>query len=426
MKINEAKNIHFIGIGGIGVSALANILQQKGAKISGSDQNESDITKSFKKSGAKISIGHQEKNINSKIDLVIYSPAIPAQNPELKAAKKLKIRAVSYPKALGEFSKDYFTIAIAGTHGKSTTTAMTALVLTKLKLDPTVIVGTKVAEFKNKNFRIGKSNLLVVEACEYRNSFHNIKPSIAAITNIEADHLDFFHNEENYLESFTKFLSNAKTIIGLKSDKKFAKIVAKIENKNVLEIEKSNLKLSVPGEFNKQNASLAEAIALTLKGDPEAIKEVLKSFSGTWRRMENKKTKHKGKIFIDDYAHHPSEIKVTLGAIRSQYPKKKILCIFQPHQYSRTAELFKDFSKSFKDANAVIIPNIYQVRDTAEDLKRTSAEKLSAAINKNGTHSIHGDGIKNTAKILTEKYLKDFDIIVTMGAGDIPQIYKYL
>ncbi len=426
MKINEAKNIHFIGIGGIGVSALANILQQKGAKISGSDQNESDITKSFEKSGAKISIGHQEKNINSKIDLVIYSPAIPAQNPELKAAKKLKIRAISYPKALGEFSKDYFTIAIAGTHGKSTTTAMTALVLTKLKLDPTVIVGTKVAEFKNKNFRIGKSNLLVVEACEYRNSFHNIKPSIAAITNIEADHLDFFHNEANYLESFAKFLSNAKTIIGFRSDKKFAKIVAKIENKNVLEIEKSNLKLSVPGEFNKQNASLAEAIALTLKGDPEAIKEALKSFSGTWRRMENKKTKHKGKIFIDDYAHHPSEIKVTLEAIRSQYPKKKILCIFQPHQYSRTAELFKDFSKSFKDANAVIIPNIYQVRDTAEDLKRTSAEELSAAINKNGTHSIHGDGIKNTAKILTEKYLKDFDIIVTMGAGDIPQIYKYL
>ncbi|MBD3360872.1 UDP-N-acetylmuramate--L-alanine ligase, partial [Candidatus Peregrinibacteria bacterium] len=284
MKIKNTKYIHFIGIGGIGTSSIAQILKKKGKIISGSDAVSSDITKTLKLAGIKIKIGHSDKNISKKHQLIIYSPAIPSKNPELKKAKKLKIRTISYPEALGELSEDYFTIAVAGTHGKSTTTAITALVAEKGNLDPTVVIGTKIKQFNNKNFRVGESKYFILEACEYRKSFLKIKPDILIITNIEAEHLDYYKNLQNYKKAFEllakKVNKSGKIIIN--SDDKDSNVVVKsakgkvitwsksdknsdfLLKKNVLKKlnkkseQKSNnkiqLNLKIPGKFNLNNA----------------------------------------------------------------------------------------------------------------------------------------------------------------------------
>ena len=418
-----AKNIHFIGIGGIGTSSLAQILHERGDNISGSDLVQSQITKSLKLKGIKVYTGHSPKNIKKNIDLVIYSPAIPASNLELKHAKKLGIKSLSYPKALGDFGKNFYTIAVAGTHGKSTTTAMLSVIAKNARLDPTVVVGTKIKEFKNKNFLTGKSDLLIIEACEYKKSFLNFSPDLLIITNLEADHLDYYKNFKDYKDAFKKLVKKSKQII-INSDDKDLKEVSKgakilfWNSKN-----KSNFKLQLPGGFNQENANNAAVAAKVLDIDDETIRKSLKSFKGTWRRMDYKRKKL-GKVkFIDDYAHHPTEIKLTLNAIRENNPDSKILCIFQPHQYSRTALLLKDFANSFIEVDEVIIPNIYKVRDTDEDLKKVSVDKLVDEIKKHKKKARNGKSLKNTAEYIKEHH-KKYDIIITMGAGDISTIYK--
>ena len=202
--LKKAKKIHFIGIGGIGISTLAQIFNDQGKKVTGSDIEKTDHIKYMQKDGIKIQIGHSAKNLTPTHDLVIHSYAIEEDNPELLKAKKLKIPTLTYPEALGEFSKQYYTVAITGTHGKSTTTSMMALLALKAGLDPTVILGTKMKELNNRNYRIGKSDLLIVEACEFRNAFLNYKMNVLAVLNIESDHLDFFKTQENYIKSFEK------------------------------------------------------------------------------------------------------------------------------------------------------------------------------------------------------------------------------
>lgn len=398
-------NIHFIGIGGIGTSSIAQILHKKGNKISGSDSTPSDLTKDLKLSGIKISIGHNSKNVTKKHDLVIYSPAIPNSNSEFKKAKQLKIKIQSYPQALGELTKEYFTVAVAGTHGKSTTTAMIALIAQKAGLDPNVVIGTKIREFKNKNFRVGKSNLLILEACEYKRSFLHINPDILVITNIEAEHLDYYKNLADYKKAFAQLAKKAKKVIR-KPDK-------------------IKIKPKLPGKFNITNAQFAATTCRLLNIDEKTIKQIIQNFSGTWRRLEFKKTKLKTK-FIDDYAHHPTEIKMTLTAIREQFPEDKILLIYQPHQYSRTRILLKKFGKSFHDADQVIIPNIYKVRDTKKDIKGTSPQALVNEINKTTPNKAkNGHSLKKTADFIRKNH-KDYDLIITMGAGDIDRIYKMI
>lgn len=418
-----AKNIHFIGIGGIGTSSLAHILNERGDNISGSDLAKSQITKSLKLKGVKVYTGHSPKNIKKNIDLVIYSPAIPSSNLELKHTKKLGIKSLSYPKALGDFAKNFYTIAVAGTHGKSTTTAMLSVIAKNARLDPTVVVGTKIKEFKNKNYLTGKSDLLIIEACEYKKSFLNFSPDLLIITNLEADHLDYYKNFKDYKDAFKKLVKKSKQII-INSDDKDLKEVskgAKISSWNSKN--KYNFSLELPGGFNQENANNAAVAAKVLDIDDETIHKSLKSFKGTWRRMDYKRKKL-GKVkFIDDYAHHPTEIKLTINAIRENNPDSKILCIFQPHQYSRTALLLKDFANSFMEVDEVIIPNIYKVRDTNEDLKKVSVDKLVDEIKKHKKKVRNGKSLKNTAEYIKENH-KKYDIIITMGAGDISTIYK--
>ncbi len=432
MTLEKAHNIHFVGIGGIGTSSLAQILHAQGKKISGSDQNKSSITKELEKSGIKFFHGHDEKYLPESCDLVIFSPAIPKNNPEIKQAKKLKIKTISYPQALGELSKSYYTIAIAGTHGKSTTTAMLAKIAKDYNLDPTVVVGTKVKQLNKKNYLVGKSKFLILEACEYKESFLNIHPNLLVITNIEPDHLDYFKTEANYFNVFKKLIKNLPKdgIIVINKDLKPLKEITKGSKLEIVEwsikdLNKVNVKLKIPGDFNIRNAQNAATAAQVLNIPNSAIEKSLKSFSGTWRRMEHKHKKGYQCQFIDDYGHHPTEIKATLKAIKESNPGKKILTIFQPHQYNRTKLLLKDFAKSFIDTTKVVIPNIYKVRDNEADLKSISAQKLVDEINKKSKNAINGKSLKETAEYIKKNHTK-YDIVVTMGAGDITIIYKYL
>lgn len=430
MNLKEAKTIHFIGIGGIGTSGLAQILHGKGKKIFGSDSCASQITKHLSKKGLKIFNQQVPENITSKIDLVIYSEAIEASNPERKAAKTLKIPAISYPQALGQLSKDYFTVAISGTHGKSTTTAMTAITAIQGRKDPTIIVGTKLRELKNQNYRIGKSDLFIIEACEYKESFLHLHPDILIITNIEADHLDYYKTEARYFEGFKKLLKklSPKSKVIINADDKNSINLSKFTKAQVIlsspKATKLKIKPGVIGEFNIKNATQAALAAQELKIAPATIEKAIESYHGSWRRMEKKSLKLGKTHFIDDYGHHPTEIQSTLKALRQANPKSKILCIFQPHQFSRTKSFLKQFAISFKDANQVIIPNIYQVRDTASDIATVSTDTLVKEISKHHKHVSNGQGLENTANYIKSHH-KNFDIIVTMGAGNITNIYSY-
>lgn len=419
------KTIHFIGIGGIGISALAQILKAQGHTISGSEMIESELTKKLQKSGIKISIGHNEKNISRNIDRVIYSLAIPKSNVELKKAKKLGIKTKTYGEALGELTKEKKTIAISGTHGKSTVTAMITKILVDAGKDPLTVIGTKMPEFNNQNFRIGKSDLMIVEACEYMETFLNFHPAYCIITNIEAEHLDYYKNFNNYFNAFKKFIKkipkNGFAVLGKNVPKKInSEAVCKI----IQAKEDHKFKLQILGKHNQTNAELAFLLTKELGIQEEQIKKSLEKFNGIWRRMEVKGQIGKTMI-MDDYAHHPTEIRATLSAIREKYKKAKICCIFQPHQASRTKFFLHDFAKSFQDVDQVIIPNIYIVRDTKKSIESISVEKLIQNIKKYNKNVLDGKGLKNTLKYI-KKYIKNFDIIITMGAGDVTQISELI
>lgn len=428
MSLLDKKHFHFIGIGGIGVSSLAQILHAKGKTVSGSDNYASDLTKNLKKTGIKVFDEHNEKNVTKKHQLVIYSPAVPNSNPELQKARELKIQCLSYPEALGELSKEYFTIAISGTHGKSTTTAMTALVLTAGKLDPTVVIGTKLKEFKNKNFRVGKSKYLIIEACEYRRSFSHFKPNILVITNIEAEHLDYYKDLKDYQNAFhdiAKKVSKDGYIVVNNEEKNLTPILKDCPAQIIKWKEKVKAKPGIPGEFNLINATNAAMVGELLGVSEKNIHTAIKKYKGSWRRMDYKKKKLGKTQFIDDYGHHPTEVRVTLAAIRERHPDSKILCVFQPHQHSRTKMLLKEFGHAFNYVDQVIIPNIYQVRDSEEVVKSINVDDLVNEIKNQQAHVKNGKNLEKTAEYIKENY-KKYDIIVTMGAGDISKIYKLL
>jgi len=426
MKYTEAQKIHFIGIGGIGMSSIAQIIRSRGVEITGSDNTPSEITKSLE-GVAKIYNNHNKDNLSEDTQLVVYSPAIPENNIEFQKAKQLKIPTISYSEALGHLSEDYFTIAIAGTHGKSTTTAMLSLALESL--DPTVVIGTKLSFFNDTNYRIGKSKYLIIEACEYKETFLNVSPNILIITNIEADHLDYFKTEENYINAYSKLinkLSQEDTLI-INANDINSNEVSKSSKSKVIKWNKinKNLKPQVPGLFNLENATFAYEAAKELGIDSkEAILQISK-FHGTWRRMERRGKIFQTAEFIDDYAHHPTEIKVTLKAIREENMDAKILCIYQPHQHSRTKFFFQEFGGSFKDADEVIIPDIYKVRDEDLDVKEATTEALVEEIKKHNINVSNGGGIAHTAEFIKENH-QNYDIIITMGAGNITDIYKLL
>ncbi len=423
-------NIHFIGIGGIGVSALAQYFLKNGCKVSGSDLVSSEITDAVKKAGAKIFIGKQSaKNLPKNTKLVIFSPAIKRNNPEIEEAKKRRLKVQSYPEALGELTKNHFTIAISGTHGKSTTTAMTGLLLEKAGFNPTVIVGTRVKQFNNSNFRAG-GNYLVIEACEHDESFLNYWPKIAVITNIEAEHLDYYKTLANVIIGFKKFVGRLPKdgiLVANKDDKNTKQIIKNKKQKtfffSIKEPEAKKLKknLRIPGEQNVYDALAALQIARALKIPDRISFKALSEYRGSWRRFDEHDLKigKRKVIIINDYGHHPTEIKVTILAAKEKYNDKKIWCIFQPHQYQRTYFLFKDFVKVFQKnkLDKIIITDIYDVAGREEKgiRQKVNSELLCAKIKKPYVSYVSQKKLTDFVK----KNTKNFDVLLIMGAGDI-------
>lgn len=423
MKIVNCKlKIHFVGIGGIALSGLANIYLQKGCEVQGSDAQPSEITEELQGKGINVFIGHKEKNITEGIDLIIYSEAVPENNVELKAARQLGINCQTGAQALGELSKQYFTIAVSGMHGKTTTACMVAHILLKAGLDITYVIGTK------DGSRLGKSKYLVIEADDYKAKFLNYHPNILVLTNIEEEHMDYFHNLGHILEVFKKYISQVKDlIIVAKSDRNIKKVItgALCEIKY---FEPQNIKLQVPGLHNQYNAAAALEVALALKIDENLAKKALSDYKGAWRRLQEKAVRlgEKDIIIISDYAHHPTEILATTQAIGEKYPNKKVWCVFQPHQHQRTFYLFEKFVKAFESNpfEKLIITDIYDVQgreDTALK-ERVSAEKLVKAIKRGQTIYLPKGQIIDYLK----KHLQGEEIVVIMGAGDIYKLINQL
>ena len=458
-------SIHFVGIGGIGTSALARWFLKHNRQVSGSDAIASEITRQLKKEGVKIFIGHKAKNLSPKTELVIYSAAIPADNPEIKKAKELRFPVRSYAEILGELTKRYKTIAVAGAHGKSTATCLSSLVLIKASFDPTVIIGTKLKEFKNSNFRNGESEYLVVEADEHNNSFSNYFPSAAIITNIDREHLDYYKNLTNIKKAFLGFINNIKpdgVLVLNKDDKNLFSLknkIQKIAGKNSLKvywystgvnsriISRLSASLKIFGEHNISNALAVYTLAKALNIKEKDIFASLSSYRGAWRRMEYKgRFKVKGLRFkvkvFDDYAHHPTEVKATLAGIARKWPKSRLICVFQPHQAKRLSLLFKDFIGAFDAADALILLPIYRVQGRDKAPQNVNSEKLALTIK----HRIKNlkpktSNLKTIVYLPHPKKLKQVlenflrssalsprqsAIVVMMGAGDIYKLTSKL
>jgi UDP-N-acetylmuramate--alanine ligase len=437
--------VYFIGVGGIGVSSLAQYYLAQGADVFGSDLASSEITDLLKEKGAKLLFGKQKsENLPKDVDLVIYSPAVEKTNPELKYFRETRVKCKSYPEALGELTKKYFTIAISGAHGKSTTTAMVALVLAKAGLDPTVIVGTKLKEFGNSNFRPGGpakspygdrgvNKYLVIEADEWNASFLNYWPRIIVLTNIEREHLDYYKDLSHILKTFKEYVGHLPkdgVLVANGDDANISKLKFKTQNYFLKQKESAILRkiLKVPGEHNVSNALAALTVARVLKIPDKISFEALSKYKGAWRRFEERESKIKNlklKI-IDDYGHHPTEINATLKAAREKFPNKKIWCVFQPHQYQRTFYLFKDFVKVFKNApvDKIIITDIYSVagREAATIKKKVNSQKLVEAIKKPNVIYLATNRIKDYLK----KNLKGGEIVIIMGAGSIYELSSSL
>jgi len=425
--------IHCIGIGGIGVSALAQYYLEKGHQVSGSDLAASEITDFLGKKGVTIFIGNKPENISQNIDVVIYSPAVKPENPEIQKAKVLGIKAQSYPEALGELTKNHYTIAISGSHGKSTTTALIALLMIKAGFDPTVIVGTKLKEFGNSNFRMGKSNYLIIEACEYDSSFENYFPKITVVTNVDKEHLDYFKTFANVVKEFKKFIAKLPAggfLVANKDDKNLVKIshgtfTTKFYSLKQKETANTKKIMNIPGQHNVSNALAVLAVARILHIKDAVTFKSLSEYHGSWRRFEI--IKNSPYVLISDYGHHPNEVLVTLKATREKYPGKKIWCIFQPHQYQRTFYLFKDFVALFRKVNIdhVIITDIYDVagREEKQINQSVSSEKLVKKILRRGSGQVGKANVAympvNEAEKFVKENIRKGEVLIIMGAGDI-------
>ena len=445
--------IHFIGIGGIGVSALARYYLAKGHEVSGSDLNVSEITEDLEKSGAKIIIGpHQAGNISEKTEKIIYSLAVESDNLELERARELGIGAQSYPQALGELTKQYFTIAVCGAHGKGTTTALVSLAMIGAGFDPTVIIGTNLKEFGGGNCRIGESKYLVIEADEYGKAFLNYSPQIIVITNIDKEHLDCYQGLEDIIKTFQEFVKSLpdQGVLILNQDdensmsllnqlchpagstvkaaflaNKQADSAVKTYSLGQAEAESIREVLVIPGKHNVSNALGALAVARELNISDEASLLAFSQYQGAWRRFEIHKVlwDEKDITVISDYAHHPNEIKATLAGAKQKFPQSKIWAVFQPHQYQRTHYLFDEFLNAFEDADEIVLTEIYSVagREKKEIMEKVSSQKLAKGLKKKGARISFVENFEKIPEFLKGK-LDSGDVILIMGAGSIYKI----
>lgn len=396
------KKVHFLGIGGSGASAAAAIAEAQGFEVSGCDlEPNNEFTTQFKSS--QLLKGHSASHLTSgNVNILAVTPAIYSldpENPELMAAKNKGIPILTWQQFLGKYlTKDKFVIAVCGTHGKTTTTAMIAKILEDGGLDPTVALGA-IVPWWGTNYRVGKGGYFVVEADEFNDNFLSLAPDISVVTNIEMDHPEYFQDFKSYKKSFDKFKRQSKKIIDQ-------------TNPNLI-----NFPLQVPGNFNILNASLAFQMGLELGVKRDFIKQSLQNYTGVGRRFEYL-GKFKGAKVYSDFGHHPTEIKATMKAAREKFPDKRIWLIYEPHMFTRTKALFDDFVKVFKElpVDKIIITDIYQSREV--DKGQVSSKQLADAAN-----------VSYVPKTKLKDALEDVgenDVIFFMGAGDIDKIAKQL
>jgi len=445
----KGKCYHLIGIGGVGMSALARVLMANGAVVSGSDQYEGTAVQSLSSQGAMVFIGHEEDNLPEKLDGVVYSAAVKPDNPEFSAALARGCAVVKYAQMLGELMARYRGVAVCGTHGKSTTSAWLSYVLRQAGEDINFVVGARLTQLQASS-GVGTSPYFVAEACEYDRSFLNIKPKIACLLNIEADHLDYYKDESEIVNAFIDFaagIAHGGTLVANGQDANVKRVVRHCRPDvqcvtygldSTCDVYAGSLMLNqgvyhfdvmyrgerlgrthatLPGLHNVMNALAVITTAMSMEVKAEAILTQLPAFEGIDRRMMVK-GRSKGVTVLDDYAHHPTEIRATLSAIQERFEPRRLWCVFQPHQYSRTRFLLDDFAESFKLAYVTIVPEIYFVRDSEETKQAVNAQVLVERLAGQGSKAVFIQGFTEICEYLVDR-VEPGDVVVTMGAGDI-------
>lgn len=442
------KHVHFVGIGGVGVSAIAEILHARGFSVSGSDAKSSPLTDALVKKGITIHIGHDPAWVDGA-DMVVYTTAVDFTHPELARAAELDIPCISRPDMLGEVMSHYpISIAVSGAHGKTTTSSMISMALERAGLDPTILIGGEVKDL-GSNARVGKSDILVAEACEYKESFLSFHPTVAVLLNIDEDHLDYYEGIDHIVAAFTRYVEglpkhgvliyngddplcvavaehascDRRISFGMSAKcDYFPSDISLKEDKRPsfnMHTPKGTLamNLSVPGNHNILNSMAAMAAMIEALADPETVAHHLGLFSGAGRRFDRKGF-YKGAEIVDDYAHHPTEVKATLKTGK-EMGYKRVICVFQPHTYTRTLELMEEFTTAFEDADELVVMDIYAARE--KDNGTVHSKDLVTRINALGK-SVHYLGNFEAVLNYLKEELTEGDLLFTMGAGSVSDL----
>lgn len=453
MFFAAVRHIHFVGIGGIGMSGLAEILLQQGFRVSGSDLVASENTEYLEQKGARIFYGHDPSHIEGA-DVVVYSSAVNAQeNPEVCAARERGIPVLRRAEMLAEVARLKYCLAIAGTHGKTTTTSLCGLVLMRAGLDPTVIVGGRLRGLGGSNARLGRGEWIVVEADEYDRSFLWLLPTIAVVTNIEEEHLDVYADRSDILDAFARFANNVPfygLVVACVDDDGVKELLPRLSRKvrtyglspqsdvrgrRVRLAERSaqfevvvageslgEVTLRVPGVHNVRNALAAILVGLELGIPFPTIREALEEFTGVYRRFEIVGERD-GILFVDDYAHHPTEVRATLQAARQGWDRR-LVCVFQPHTYTRTRDFAAEFGKAFEEADVLVVTDVYAARE--QPIPGVTGELIVQAARRSGHRAAFYAPTLEEAAALVEELLQPGDMLLTLGAGNIARLHTLL
>lgn len=420
IDLQKINRVHFVGIGGIGMSGLARLLHHSGKTVSGDDTSTTVLTDALKSEGITICDAQKEENVTKEIDLVIYTEAVPHDHPELARAHSLRIPCINYFEGLGIVANKYKLIAVAGTHGKTTTTSMVIDILEDAGYDPTAIVGSLRAR-TGSNYRAGKSSYFVVEACEYKRDFLTLEPDILIITNIEYEHVDYFKDLADVQDAFKSLVHRMKpggTIIADIKDPAIAPVL-KGTHAHIIDVNTyfdPLRKISIPGLYNMQNATAAVATATRIGISETIANETLAHFKNSWRRFEFKGTTLHDVPVYDDYAHHPTELRAVISAAREKYPDRNLIVVHQPHTYSRLAVFFDDFVNALKTADKVFIAPVYRARKESQS-EHVSSDLLAQNI---GTTAVSLDDLESlNMHIIQEIMSNPHSVIVIAGAGNI-------
>jgi UDP-N-acetylmuramate--alanine ligase len=459
--LRDLRRVHFVGVSGSGVSAVAGVSLAMGMRVSGSADEDNSLTRALAGRGMRFFLGHRAGQAGAA-DAVVRSAAVSPDNPEVAEARRRGVPVLLYAEYLGLLMSDRLGVAVAGTHGKTTTAAMITWLLDRGGLDPLAVCGGVMANY-GSNARFGRGEYLVAEACEYHRSFLFLNPLVAVVTNIEADHLDYYRDLEEILEAFDRFLGRTRpegTAVVNGDDPGVWEVIRRVRSgegargysgatgaprmvtvgtgpENSYRIgglsqrggryrftlagegAELDIVLPLPGRFNCLNAALAGVCALLLGVPAEAVEDAVRSYRGTGRRLELLGTWRGGPVYTD-YAHHPTEITFSLAAIREVHPGRPLTAVFQPHQYSRTALLFDGLVESLSRADTPVVTEVYRQRDTDEQVRAVSARQLAGAIGRNNARALYAGGLDRVPGLL-RAHSPEGAVVLFMGAGDIDE-----